>query len=144
MTCWRMPPLYSLSSALEQFLALFEAKYNLALTRIGLDDYPAAERTLRAMSPGSARETSAVQYLQGKVYSATGRAQEARQSFENAYRKRGTPGDENYALDLALLYIRSSAYVPAIQILQPSLALHPESEDLALELALSDAPEPAS
>jgi tetratricopeptide (TPR) repeat protein len=121
----------------QQFPVLFEAKYNLALTRIGLNDYPAAEKTLHAMSPGSARETSAVQYLQGKIYSATGRAQEARQSFENAYRS--NPEEENYALDLALLYIRSSAYVPAIQILQPSLARHPESEELALELALSDA-----
>jgi tetratricopeptide (TPR) repeat protein len=121
----------------QQFPALFEAKYNLALTRIGLDDYPAAERILHTMSPGSAPETSAVQYLQGKIYSATGRVQEARLNLENAYRS--NPGDENYALDLALLYIRSSAYVPAIQVLQPSLALHPESEDLALELALSDA-----
>jgi tetratricopeptide (TPR) repeat protein len=120
-----------------RFPALFEAKYNLALTRIGLNDYPAAENALRAMSPTSVREKAAVQYLRGKIYSATGHTQEARQSFENAYRS--NPEDENYALDLGLFYIRSSAYVPAIQILQPSLVRHPESEDLALELALSEA-----
>jgi tetratricopeptide (TPR) repeat protein len=45
----------------QQFPVLFEAKYNLVLARIGLNDYPAAEKTLHAMSPGSARETSAVQ-----------------------------------------------------------------------------------
>jgi tetratricopeptide (TPR) repeat protein len=121
----------------QQFPVLFEAKYNVVLARIGLNDYPNAEIALHAISPGSARETAAVQYLQGKIYSATGRAQEARQSFENAYHS--NPEEENYALDLALFYIQSSAYVPAIQILQPSLARHPESEELALELALSDA-----
>lgn len=121
----------------ERFPASFEAKYNLTLAQIGLNNYAAAEQSLRSVSPRSSRQSGAVQYLQGKIYVAAGRPQQAIQSLESAYRS--DPDEENYALDLALLYLRSSAYVPAIQVLQPSLAHHPESEDTALELALSDA-----
>lgn len=121
----------------QRFPASFEAKYNLTLARIGLNEYEKAQNTLSSTSPASARETAAVQYLQGKIQAATGRQEQARQSFESAYR--ANPGEENYALDLALVYIRSSIYVPAIQILERSLAQHPDSEELALELALSDA-----
>jgi len=121
----------------DRFPALFEAKYNLALARIGLNDYLAAQKVIRSASPSSVRESAAIEYLRGKIYSATGYRAEARQSLERAYRS--NPDNENYALDLALLYIQSSAYVPAIQMLQPSLASHPESEELAIELALSDA-----
>jgi tetratricopeptide (TPR) repeat protein len=121
----------------ERFPASFEAKYNLALAQIGVNDYTAAEQSLRSISPRSSRQSGAVQYLQGKIYAATGRPQQAIQSLETAYNS--DPDEENYALDLALMYLRSSAYVPAIRVLQPSLAHHPESEELALELALSDA-----
>jgi tetratricopeptide (TPR) repeat protein len=121
----------------ERFPASFEAKYNLTLARIGLNDYSAAEASLHSISPASKRETAAVEYLQGKIYVATGRQGEARRSLENAYKS--NPDEENYALDLALLYIRSSAYVPAIAILRQSINRHPESENLTLELALSDA-----
>jgi tetratricopeptide (TPR) repeat protein len=121
----------------KRFPNSFEAKYNLALAQIGLSEYRPAAATLQAMSPDSLRETAAIEYLRGKVYSATGRKSQARQSFENAYR--ANPADENYALDLALLYIQSSAYLPAIHVLQGARATHPESSDLALELALSQA-----
>lgn len=115
----------------------FEAKYNLALAQIGLNDYASAERALQGMPSVSARETAAVAYLWGKVFSASGRPQQARQSFEKAYR--GNPNDENYALDLALVYIQSSAYVLAINVLRTARRSHPESTELALELALSEA-----
>jgi predicted Zn-dependent protease len=121
----------------QRFPSLFEAKYNLTLARIGLNDYTAAEKAIRSISPTSVREAAAVQYLRGKIYASTGRPAEALKSLESAYR--GNPDEENYALDLGLLYIRSSAYVPAIQFLEPALARHPESEDLAIELALSNA-----
>jgi predicted Zn-dependent protease len=121
----------------DRFPASFEAKYNLALARIGLDDYGAAEKTVKEISPASSKESAAVDYLTGKLYNGLGRQQEARQSFEKAYD--ANPGEENYALDLALLYIRFAAYVPAIEILQQARARHPESEELGLELALADA-----
>ncbi len=121
----------------ERFPGSFEAKYNLALSRIGLNDYQSAAKTLQTISPKSPRETSALDYLQGKVYAATGKPQQALQSLQNAYRL--NPGEENYALDLALLYIRSSAYVPAINVLKPARVRHPDSQELGLELAVSDA-----
>jgi predicted Zn-dependent protease len=120
-----------------RFPDLFEARYNLALAWIGLNDYPSAQKTLDSISSPSVREKAAKQYLQGKIYSATGRMAEARESLENAYR--GNPDDENYVLDLALLYIRGAAYMPAIEVLEPSLVRHPESEELGIELALSNA-----
>lgn len=120
-----------------RFPTRFEAKYNLVLARVGLGEYVAAEKTLDSVSPLPGQETSAIQYLRGKIDYATDRKQEARQNFENAYRS--SPDNENYALDLGLFYIRSSAYVPAVQMLQSSVAQHPRSEDLALELALADA-----
>lgn len=121
----------------QRFPASFEARYNLALARIGLNDYPSAQKAVDSLSSASVRETAAVQYLQGKIYTGTGRTAEARHSLENAYH--GNPDDENYALDLALLYLRSSAYLPAIEVLEPALGRHPESEELAIELALSSA-----
>jgi predicted Zn-dependent protease len=121
----------------ERFPGSFEAKYNLALARIGLNDFAAAEKTLNGISPQSPQETAAVDYLTGKIYAGEGRPHEAQQRFEKAYRT--NPAVENYALDLALLLIRSAAYVPAIQILQQARARHPESPELGLELALAEA-----
>jgi tetratricopeptide (TPR) repeat protein len=121
----------------QRFPDLFEAKYNLALAWIGLNDFPSAQKALDAMSPSSAQAAVAKQYLQGKVYAATGRIAEARQSLEKAYQS--NPSDENYALDLALIYIRSSAYFRAIRVLEPALRRHSESEDLAIELGLANA-----
>lgn len=121
----------------QQHPASFEAKYNLALAQIALANFAKALETLHDISPTSVRETAAVEYLQGKVYSATNRMREARQLLESAYQ--ASPDEENYALDLALVDIRSAAYVPAIGILQEALVRHPQSQELRLELALSNA-----
>lgn len=123
--------------AIEQYPASFEARYNFALARIGLSDYRKALDTLRKMSPRSGQETAAVEYLKGKIYSNTNRLQEARQNLEGAYRS--NPEEENYALDLGLIDIRLEAYIPAIEVLKPALARHPHSQELSLELALSEA-----
>ena len=120
-----------------EYPSSFEAKYNLALTRIGLAKYPAAFEVLNSISPVTADQKAAVQYLTGKAFLATNHLQEAQRYLASAYAQR--PGEENYALDLALLYIRSAAYVPAIEVLRPAFAAHPESEELAIELALADA-----
>ena len=119
----------------EQFPGSFEAKYNLALARIALTQYPSALDTLNSIAPVSADEKAAVQYLTGKIFLNTNHLKEAQEKLASAYAQR--PKDENYALDLALLYIQSAAYVEAIRVLEPALAVHPASEELALELALS-------
>jgi tetratricopeptide (TPR) repeat protein len=121
----------------QQYPSSFEAKYNLALARIGLAEYSTALEALNSIAPGTADQKAAVQYLTGKIFVATNHLEEAQKSLANAYAQH--PGEENYALDLALLYIRSAAYVPAIEVLRPALAAHPESQELALELALADA-----
>jgi predicted Zn-dependent protease len=119
----------------QQFPSSFEAKYNLALARIALTQYQSALDTLNSLSPPTADEKAAVQYLTGKIFLNTNHLKEAQEKLASAYAQR--PKEENYALDLALLYIRSAAYVQAIRVLEPSLVVHPASEDLALELALS-------
>jgi predicted Zn-dependent protease len=119
----------------QQFPSSFEAKYNLALARIALTQYPSALDTLNSISPVSADEKTSVEYLTGKIFLNTNRLKEAQERLSKAYAQR--PTEENYALDLALLYIRAAAYVQAIRVLEPSLVVHPASEDLALELALS-------
>ncbi len=121
----------------ERFPLSFEAKYNLALARIGMNDYDAATRTLTTISPGSVRESAAIEYAHGKIYWATGSPREARQSFEKAFH--ANPGQENYALDLALVYISSAEYLPAIRILEAARSQHADSEALVLELAISRA-----
>jgi predicted Zn-dependent protease len=119
----------------QQFPSKFEAKYNLALARIALTQYQGALETLNSISPATADEKASVQYLTGKILLNTNHLKEAQEKLASAYAQR--PKEENYALDLALLYIRSAAYVKAIRVLEPSLAVHPASKDLALELALS-------
>lgn len=125
------------AKCMQRFPDSFEAKYNLALARVGLNDYRAAEQVLSSASPRSPRESAALKYLKGKVYAATGRPAQAIQFLQAAYK--ANPQEENYALDLALLYLRSYAYVPAIEVLKASLARHPDSEELSLELALANA-----
>jgi predicted Zn-dependent protease len=119
----------------QRFPSSFEAKYNLALARIALTQYQSALDTLSSISPATADEKASIQYLTGKIFLNTNHLKEAQEKLASAYAQR--PKEENYALDLALLYIRSGAYVEAIRVLKPSSSVHPASEDLALELALS-------
>lgn len=119
----------------QQFPSSLEAKYNLALARIAMTQYPKALDTLNSIAPVSADEKASVQYLTGKIFLNTNHLKEAQEQLASAYAQR--PLEENYALDLALLYIRSAAYVQAIRVLESSVVAHPGSEDLVLELALS-------
>lgn len=113
----------------------FEAHYNLAFASIALHQNTRAEEALKSVTPSSSTEQAALQYLHGKIYGATGHLKEARDRFESAYHAR--PDQENYALDLAMLDLRSSAYVPAINVLQQASTYHPESQVMNLELALA-------
>ena len=119
-----------------QYPTSFEAKYNLALAQIGLHNFSRALAVARTISITSAAAAAGVEYLEGKIYSATDRLGDAKQKLEAAYR--ANPNEENYALELALADIRAGAYVPAIEVLQSSLALHTDTQDLKLELALAD------
>jgi tetratricopeptide (TPR) repeat protein len=115
----------------------FEAHYDLAFALLNLGQPQRASAALASAKPTSSTDQAAISYLRGKIYEATGDIQKAREDFTAAYRAR--PREENYALDLALLYLRSYAYVPAINVLEPALEYHPESREIKLELALADA-----
>lgn len=120
----------------ERFPDSFEARYDLALTRLALNQNREAEAALDGAKPASAPERAASQYLRGKIELASGNPGQARGHLEEAYRAR--PQEENYALDLALLYIRSEAYVPAIDVLEAATQVHPDSAEIRLELALAE------
>ncbi len=120
----------------ELYPVSFEARYNLALARLALGDNEGALVALSQAHPSSDADQIATEYLQGKIEAANGDLQKARTHLEHAYRSR--PDEENYALDLALLYIRSAAYVPAMDVLQTASVHHPESAEIELELALAD------
>jgi tetratricopeptide (TPR) repeat protein len=115
----------------------FEAHYDLAFALLNLGKPQQAFAALSSARTGGTTEEAAAHYLRGKIYEATGDLQRAREDFVAANRAR--PREENYALDLALLYLRSYAYVPAIDVLQPTSEYHPESRELKLELALANA-----
>jgi predicted Zn-dependent protease len=121
----------------QQFPASFEAHYNLALARIALNQNREAWNALHSATPSSKAQKAALQYLEGKIEQATGHLKEAQENFEGAYQ--ASPEQENYALDLALLYIRTAAYVPAIDVLHAAGAHHPDSPEIMLELAVANA-----
>ncbi len=115
----------------------FEAHYDLAFALLNLGHARQALAALRSAKAAGLTDEAATHYLRGKIYEATGDMQRAREDLAAANRAR--PQAENYTLDLALLYLRSYAYVPAIDVLQPALKYHPESQEIKLELALANA-----
>ena len=121
----------------ELYPSSFEAHYDLSLARIGLADYDAALLSLKGLQPVDNEQKAAIAYLRGKVYLETNHLLEAQATLAEANALR--PDEENYALDLGLAYIRSSAYEPAAQLLKRALQAHLNSAELQLELALADA-----
>ena len=91
---------------------------------------------LLVASLSSQESFAALVYLTGKIFLATNHLLEARKSLASASAQR--PDEENYALDLALHYIRSGTCAQVAKLFRPALATHPGSEELALELALTD------
>jgi len=116
--------------------ASFEARYDLALARIGLADYEGATAALQGLSPADKEQKASVAYLAGKIFLDTNRLTEAQAKLSEANTL--APNNENYALDLGLVYIHSSAYELAVRELEQALRSHRESTELRLELALAD------
>ncbi|MFN7998077.1 MAG: tetratricopeptide repeat protein [Bryobacteraceae bacterium] len=112
----------------------FEGAYNLALARLALADYAGALNALEKADAHSADQAAAREYMKGKVYAATDRNKEAALSMETAFRAKP---EENYALDLGLLYLRTDAYPSAVEVLERATRAHPDSGLLAVELGLA-------
>lgn len=112
----------------------FESHYNLALAELAQQRDAKASAALRAARPVNDEQRVARQYLQGKIEAAMGENSAARSDLQSAFEAR--PGNENYALDLGLLDLRTSKYRQAVSVFAGGLSYHSNSEYLTLGLAL--------
>jgi tetratricopeptide (TPR) repeat protein len=114
---------------------IFEAHYNLALAQLAQDRPLDAFRTIDQAPHTSPRDSTARLYLRGKIEFELGRNQAAEQDLSAAFDQE--PGEENYALDLGLFYLRDHSYPQAERVFTRSSDLSPRSTYLLLGLALA-------
>ncbi|MGI9071564.1 MAG: tetratricopeptide repeat protein [Bryobacteraceae bacterium] len=115
----------------------FEAHYNLALALFALERFPEAREAIENVRAARQPEQLTAQYLLGKIDEALGRLPQARRELSAAFE--GSPGEENYALDLGLLLIRQSDYRGAMQVFGRATQVHPQSAYVLLGLAMAQA-----
>jgi tetratricopeptide (TPR) repeat protein len=113
----------------------FDARYNLALADFALGRFAEAQRALDGAEQLSKDQQLAREYLRGKIYDALGKNELAEQSLTAAFR--GSPQQENYALDLGLHYLRLRLYAKALATFQAAAEHHPDSIYVGLGLALA-------
>jgi tetratricopeptide (TPR) repeat protein len=113
----------------------FEAHYNLALAELAQDELPEALSTIEHTPQRSPTEDAARLYLRGKVEAALGQNDSAERDLSAAFAKR--PGEENYALDLGVLYLRGGSYVRAEAVFARGVRSHAASVYLLLGQALA-------
>jgi tetratricopeptide (TPR) repeat protein len=114
---------------------LFESHYNLALARYALKQFPEAFLAIERAPAGSAPQEVARHYLRGKIEGALQRNAEATEDLEMAFRS--NPQQENYALDLGLLYLQRQQYPKAAKVFDGGTRLNPQSVYLWFGLALT-------
>ena len=114
---------------------MFEPHYNLALAYLALQRYPEALSALEKAPETSKAEGTARLYMRGKILEALGQIDEAEQNLSNAFSV--APQQENYALDLGLLYLRQRAYPKAASVFGRGSSFHPRSTYLLLGLSLA-------
>src|SRR5438094_1299191 len=105
--------------------AIFAAHYDLALAEFAQQKLPEARAALDDAPRRSATEELALLYLRGKIESALGRTSEAQHDLEAAFS--AAPQQENYALDLGLLYLRERAYSRAEDTFRRGASFNPQS-----------------
>jgi tetratricopeptide (TPR) repeat protein len=114
---------------------LFEAHYNLALAYLALQKYPEALSSLERAPETTKAETTARSYLRGKILEALGRTNEAEEALSAAFSS--APQQENYALDLGLLYLQQRVYPKATAVFSRGGRFNPRSPYLLLGLSLA-------
>ncbi len=114
---------------------LFEGYYNLALAQLALRKYPESLATLEEAPRASQAEENARLYLRGKIEAEMGRTRQAERDLAAAFA--AAPQEENYALDLGLLYLRQRDYVKAIDVFQRGTTSQGGSVFLLLGLSLA-------
>ena len=120
----------------KEYPQLFEARYNLALARYALKQFPEALRAINEAPSGNAQRLVAQHYLRGKIEGALRRDAAARRDLESAFRS--DPRQENYGLDLGLFYLRHEQYPKAAEIFETGTRWNPRSVYLWFGLALAD------
>jgi tetratricopeptide (TPR) repeat protein len=114
---------------------LFEGHYNLALAELAEGHLHPALDTIDQAPHTSEEDATARLYLRGKIEAALGEGAQSEQDLSAAFAKQ--PGQENYALDLGLLYLRSHAYAKCEDVFAKGSQLNPRSPYLLLGLALT-------
>jgi Flp pilus assembly protein TadD len=114
---------------------LFEGHYNLALAELAEGHLHPALEAIDQASHASEEDATARLYLRGKIEAALGEGPQAEQDLSAAFAKQ--PGQENYALDLGLLYLRAHAYAKSEDVFAKGSQLNPRSPYLLLGLALA-------
>jgi tetratricopeptide (TPR) repeat protein len=114
---------------------LFEGHYNLALAELGQGNLHPALEAIDQAPHASEEDATARLYLRGKIEATLGEGPQAEQDLSAAFAKQ--PGQENYALDLGLLYLRAHAYAKSESVFARGLESNPHSPYLLLGLALA-------
>ncbi len=115
--------------------ALFECHYNLALAELAQNHLSQAYAVIEAAPHATEEDSTARIYLKGKIEAAMGRTEIAEQDLRAAFEKQ--PAQENFALDLGLVYLEAHAYQDSEKIFAQASSLNPQSTYLLLGLALS-------
>lgn len=114
---------------------LFEGHYNLALAELAQGHLHPALEAIERTPHTSEEDATARLYLRGKIEAALREGTHAEQDLSAAFAKQ--PGQENYALDLGLLYLRAHAYPKSESVFARGLESNPRSPYLLLGLALA-------
>ena len=101
------------SRCVQDYPAIFEGYYNLALSKLALGKLAEAFDTIERAAPHTADERTMQVYLRGKIEDAQGRFSPAERDLRAAFDAR--PQQENYALDLGILYMERQDYTQAIK-----------------------------
>jgi tetratricopeptide (TPR) repeat protein len=120
---------------IKDYPELFEGYYNLALAEYALAKFPEALEVIAKVPHSSRRQDVARLYLRGKIEDAMGEARQAERDLSAAFA--GAPGEENYALDLGLFYMRRQNYQRAAEVFQQGTAIQGHSPFQLLGLSLA-------
>ena len=115
--------------------SIFEGHYNLALAELAQKHYSQALAAIGQAPQGSESEAAASLYLRGKIEADQGHTSEAEHDLSLAFERE--PGQENYALDLGMVYLRTHEYPKAEDVFTRGSGRNPRSPYLLLGLALA-------
>lgn len=120
---------------IQEHPGVFEAYYNLALTKIAEQKWEDALATLQQAPQKSRSEVLACSYLRGKIEGSQGNASQAEHDLSAAFA--GEPQNPAYGMDLGLFYIQEHKYREAAAVFEGARNRNPGSSFLVLGLALS-------